>query len=128
MWHNAPMSNEAPLKPVIWICSAKKDLAAFPCKITSAAGYDLFLAQKGQKPKSAKPMRIFGGSGVQEITESHNGSTYRIVYTTRLDGYIYVLHCFEKKSKNGIETPHTEIDMIRARLKKAEDDHSRRNG
>jgi phage-related protein len=33
---------------------------------------------------------------------------------------VYVLHCFEKKSKHGIETPKREMDLIRARLKDAE--------
>jgi phage-related protein len=33
---------------------------------------------------------------------------------------IYVLHCFEKKSKRGIETPKREMDLIRERLKEAE--------
>lgn len=33
---------------------------------------------------------------------------------------IYVLHCFQKKSKQGIKTPKQDIDLIRERLKAAQ--------
>jgi phage-related protein len=33
---------------------------------------------------------------------------------------VFVLHCFQKKSKRGISTPKQELDLIRARLKMAE--------
>jgi phage-related protein len=33
---------------------------------------------------------------------------------------VFVLHCFTKTSKRGIETPKEEMDIIRARLKVAE--------
>jgi phage-related protein len=47
-------------------------------------------------------------------------NAYRAVYTVRFAGAVYILHCFEKKSKRGIETPKREMDLIRARLKEAE--------
>jgi phage-related protein len=33
---------------------------------------------------------------------------------------VFVLHCFQKKSKRGIATPKEDIDIIRSRLKVAE--------
>jgi phage-related protein len=33
---------------------------------------------------------------------------------------VYVLHAFQKKSKTGIATPKSEIDLIRQRLAMAE--------
>jgi phage-related protein len=33
---------------------------------------------------------------------------------------VFVLHCFQKKSKRGIETPKKDMDIIRDRLKQAE--------
>ncbi len=33
---------------------------------------------------------------------------------------VFVLHCFQKKSKRGIETPKEDSAIIRARLKIAE--------
>jgi phage-related protein len=33
----------------------------------------------------------------------------------------FVLHCFQKKSTDGIATPKPDIDIVRARLKAAQD-------
>ena len=33
---------------------------------------------------------------------------------------VFVLHCFQKKSKRGIATPKEDMDIIHARLKIAE--------
>jgi phage-related protein len=32
---------------------------------------------------------------------------------------VFVLHCFQKKSKTGIATPKQDMDIVRARLKVA---------
>jgi phage-related protein len=72
----------------------------------------------------AKPLRGFGGAGVLEVVEDHDGDTYRAVYTVRLAGRVYVLHAFQKKSKSGIATPRAEINLIKARLKRAEELHA----
>ena len=55
-----------------------------------------------------------------ELVEDHRGDTYRAVYTVRYATRIYVLHVFQKKSKHGIATPKKEIELIRARLRRAE--------
>ena len=39
---------------------------------------------------------------------------------------VYVLHAFKKKSKRGIKTPQSDIDLIKQRLKAAEADHASR--
>jgi len=54
-----------------------------------------------------------------EVVDDFDGDTYRAVYTVRLAGVVYVLHAFQKKSKSGIETPKSEIDIIKARLARA---------
>ena len=71
-----------------------------------------------------KPLRGFGGAGILEIVEDHDGDTYRAVYTVRFAGRVYALHAFQKKSKSGIKTPKAEIDLIKLRLKRAEDEHA----
>lgn len=48
------------------------------------------------------------------------GGTYRAVYTVKFPEAIFVLHCFQKKSKRGIATPKADMDIIRARLKVAQ--------
>lgn len=43
------------------------------------------------------------------------------MYTVRFTDVIIVLHAFQKKSKRGIETPKQDMELIRSRLKLAEE-------
>ncbi len=89
-------------------------------------GYALYQAQLGRKAPSAKPLAGFGGASVLEIVEVFQTNTYRAVYTVKFSEFLYVLHAFQKKSKKGIATPKTEIDLIRKRLRLAEEDYKAR--
>ena len=93
-----------------------------PEDVIDVFGFALHLAQTGKKHAKAKPLRGFGGAGVLEVVEDHLGDTYRAVYTVKIDDAVYVLHCFQKKSKQGIETPKHDMDLIRERLKAAQAD------
>jgi phage-related protein len=108
-------------KHVLWVGSSKKDLMAMPDEVKSAFGFALYLAQQGKKHQNAKPLKGFSGAGVMEVIEDNLGDTFRAVYTVKIAENIYVLHCFQKKSKRGIETPKQDIDLIRDRLKMAQD-------
>ena len=89
-------------------------------------GYALYLAQVGRKHEAAKPLKGFGSAGVLEIVDATAGGTYRGVYTVRFAGVVYVLHCFQKKSKRGIATPKADIDLIKRRLVSASEDYRKR--
>ena len=112
------------IKPVVWISSARADLSTFPEEVKDAIGYALYVAPQGGKHRDAKPLQGFGGAGILEIVEDHDGDTYRAVYTVRLAGRVYALHAFQKKSKRRIKTPKAEIDLIKRRLKRAEEEHT----
>jgi phage-related protein len=112
---------DAPPRTVIWVGPTRKELRAFPRQVQRAVGLALYAAQLGETPPDAKPLKGFGGAGVLELVEDHRGDTYRAVYTVRFATRIFVLHVFQKKSKHGIATPQKEIELIRARLKWAED-------
>jgi len=60
---------------------------------------------------------------VLEIVDDYDGDTYRAVYTVRIAEIVYVLHAFQKKSKKGIETPKSDRDLIKLRLRLAEEDY-----
>jgi phage-related protein len=60
---------------------------------------------------------------VLEVVDDFGGETYRAVYTIRFTGIVYVLHAFQKKSKHGIATPRTDIELIEKRLKRAKEDY-----
>lgn len=106
-----------------FVGSAKEDLSGFPEEVKQDIGYALFEVQKGQKPQSAKPLKGFGGAGVLELIERFDGDTYRAVYTVKFREAVYVLRCFQKKAKSGIKTPQQDIELIKRRLKAAEEDY-----
>lgn len=90
-----------------------------PDEVQSTFGYALYLAQIGNKHDQAKPLKGFGSAGVLEVVESEAGGTFRAVYTLKIAGAVYVLHCFQKKSGAGIATPKPDMDLVRDRLKVA---------
>jgi phage-related protein len=107
-------------KPLGWIGSSKKDLMALPADVRKFFGHALDFAQRGNQHGAAKVMKGFGGAGVLEMVEDAIGGTYRAVYTVKFEEAVFVLHCFQKKSKSGIATPKEDMDIIRVRLKIAE--------
>ena len=109
-----------PTKLLHWVASSKKDLMAMPQDIQDTFGYALHLAQIGQKHQDAKPLKGFGGAGVLEVVEDFQGNAYRAVYTVRYAAAVYVVHCFQKKSTQGIATPKPDVDLINLRLKAIE--------
>ena len=108
------------LKPLYWVGSSKKDLMSLPGLIRDVFGYALHLSQDSKKHTQAKPLKGFGGAGVLEVIEDHFGNTYRAVYTVKLANGVYVLHCFQKKSTSGIQTPKPDMDLIHERFKAAQ--------
>ena len=83
-------------------------------------GYALYVAQRGGKHQDAKALSGFGGAGVLEVIKDYRGDTFRAVYTLKYAGTVYVLHAFQKKSKNGRQTPRRDIELIKQRLREAE--------
>lgn len=113
-------SKSSKVKPLEWIGSSYKDLLALPTEVVSEFGFALFQAQVGEQHVCAKVLKGFGGAGVLEVVESDVGGTYRAVYTVQFAEAVYVLHCFQKKSKQGVATPKQDMDIIQSRLKVAQ--------
>lgn len=106
-----------------WVKSSKKDLMDLSAEIRKMIGYSLHLAQLEKDDVDSKPLKGFGSAKVREIVKNDSNSTYRTVYTVEFKEVIYVLHVFKKKSKNGIETPKQEVELIKNRLKVAQQMH-----
>ena len=111
---------------LFWVGSTRKDLKAFPPEVRHAVGFALFQAQLGRKHLDAKVLKGFGGAGVLEVVSDHDGETFRTVDTVRFAGAVYALHAFQKQSKRGIMSPRSELEIIRKRLKEAEQDYAKR--
>ena len=54
-----------------------------------------------------------------EVVSDHRGDTFRTIYTVKLKKAVYVLHVFQKKSKHGIATPQSELELVKQRLMRA---------
>jgi phage-related protein len=106
------------LKPVIWLGDSLRELKTFPAAVQDEMSYAIYLAQRGDRHVSAKPLKGLG-SGVLEIVSDHRGDTFRSVYTVRYVDRVFVLHAFQKKSKSGITTPKADVELIKQRLKRA---------
>jgi phage-related protein len=114
------MTDDPPLKPVIWVAARLKDLREFPAPVQDHLGYALYVAQRGGKHQDAKVLNGFGGAGVLEVIKDYRGDTFRAVYTLKYAEMVFVLHAFQKKSKSGRQTPLREIELIKQRLREAE--------
>jgi phage-related protein len=110
-------------KPLFWVGRSNETVRDFPREVRRTVGFALGLAQMGGKFIDSKPLKGFGGAGVLEIVEDFRGDSYRCVYTVKFADAVYVLHAFQKKSKSGIQTPKHEIDLVKDRLKRAEEHH-----
>ena len=93
----------------------------FPDPVQDPIGYALYVAQSGGKHRDAKALSGFGGAGVVEVVSDYRGDTFRAIHTVRLARSLFVLHAFQKKSKTGRETPPRDMDLIRQRLREAEE-------
>jgi phage-related protein len=114
------MTDEPTLRPVIWVGSSRRDLRQFPEPVQDHMGYALYVAQQGGRHRDTKVLSGFGGAGVVEVMKDFRGDTFRAVYTLRHEGAVYVLHAFQKKSKTGRATPLRDMQLIRQRLREAE--------
>ena len=114
-------------KPLIWVGASLKDLRAFPDDVKDVMGFALSEAQNGRKHRDAKPLKGFRGAGVLEIVDDFDGDTFRAVYTVKLAGAVYALHAFQKKSKTGIGTSKSDLDMVERRLRLARVHHNKQN-
>lgn len=103
------------MKKLVWLVDSRSRVRSFPAGVQDDIGYALYAAQVGEMSPKAKPLRGLG-TGVTEIVANDESGTYRVVYTVAIGDSIYVVHAFQKKSKIGISTPKSEIELVWQRL------------
>lgn len=84
------------LKSLIWMGSSLEDLRAFPEQIRKDAGFQLHRIQAGLEAVDWKPMAEIG-KGVAEVRLRDRSGNYRVIYLSRTEDAVYILHCFNKK-------------------------------
>lgn len=104
-------------RPISWIKAARKDFEDFPAPVQMDAQRALTVAAEGRRADHVKPLKGFD-SGVMEIVLRYRGDAFRVVYAVQLGADVWVIHAFQKKSKQGIKTPQHEIDLVHERLKR----------
>jgi len=111
------MAEARKTRPVSWIKAALKEFETFPEDAQSILLAALTIAADGGKADIAKPMQGLG-SGVFEIALAFRGDAFRVIYAIQVAEEMWVIHTFQKKSKQGIKTPRHEIDLVKDRLKR----------
>ena len=98
---------------VAWEGRSKETLQSFPDQVKQNLGFQLWQLQEGRQPSDYRPLTSIG-LGVFELRDQDERGWYRLVYLSRIADVIYVLHCFEKKSR---EMPRREFETAKRRLK-----------
>jgi phage-related protein len=95
------------MKPVRFLGDSLERLREFPEDARHDTGYQLELVQRGEQPMPSI------GKGVEELRVKDESGTYRVVYTARFAGAVYVLHAFQKKTQL---TSRRDIEIARQRF------------
>lgn len=98
---------------VTWEGDSREVLQSFPEDVRQNFGFELWQLQQGERPSNYRPLPSIG-TGVFELRDQDERAWYRVVYLSRINDMIYVLHCFEKKSR---EMPRRDFEKAKQRLK-----------
>jgi phage-related protein len=106
-------TEESRLAPIAWEGDSREVLKGFPEDVRQNFGFELWQLQLGERPSDYRPLTSIG-PGVFELRDQDERAWYRVVYLSRIEDVIYVLHCFEKKSR---EMPRKDFEKAKQRLK-----------
>ena len=101
------------MKPLHFVGRSREDLHGFPDEARHRAGYELWQVQLGLEPSDFKPMPEVG-AGAYEI-RIWTGTTWRVIYVANRADFVYVLHCFQKKTQ---QTSKKDIDLAARRYRR----------
>lgn len=101
------------MKRLEFLGDALDRLRDFPEPARKEAGVQLHKIQLGLEPSDWKPMTTIG-AGVREIRIRDETGAFRIIYVTRIEDAVYVLHAFQKKTQ---QTAKRDLDIATARLR-----------
>ena len=101
-----------PAKELYFVGASLDDLRDFPEDARREAGHQLYLVQLGDEPHDWKPMTSVG-PGVYEI-RIHTALEHRVLYLSKHSEAIYVLHAFQKTTR---QTRQADINLARERLR-----------
>ena len=101
------------MRPIEFRGDSLDRLREFPKEARREAGFQLDRVQRGLDPFDWKPMSSVG-AGVREIRVRDESGAFRVLYVTKFEDAVYVLHCFQKKTR---ATPKRDIDLAEKRYR-----------
>ncbi len=106
------MPNEDSKSRIKWEGDSRDEIRSWPEGARENIGGDLRRLEDHEEALDSKSM---GKSlpGVSELRDEDKDFWYRLLYTLR-SGWIYVLHCFKKKTN---QTSQSDIGIAKRRLK-----------
>jgi len=99
---------------IAWEGNSKEILSSFPDDVKVTLGFSLRQVQNGRQPRCDHRSMSSVGKGVWELKEGDARTWYRVMYLTRVNNVIHVLHCFEKDSR---KTDKRDIETAKSRLR-----------
>ncbi len=101
-------------KEIRWVGSAYGELLNFPYEARRQAGFQLRKVQAGLEPDDWRPFRQVG-EGTCEIRIREANGAFRIMYVVKFHEAVYVLHCFQKKTRTtSLQDKHITETRYRA--------------
>lgn len=101
------------MRALEFLGSSRDDLRAMPDAGRHDIGLQLIRVQFGGEPMNFKPMTTVG-AGVYEIRVRDASGAYRAIYDAKFATAVYVLHAFQKKSR---QTAKRDVELSKARYK-----------
>jgi phage-related protein len=113
-----PLVGDSSPQNVVFDGDSRDIIRSFPKDIRSDLGADLDRVQNGEKPLDSAPMAPVL-PGVFELRGDDQSFWYRVLYK-QIEGVVYVLHCFKKKtnktSLNDIKIARERLSRLKGRL------------
>lgn len=90
----------------------------FPVTARREAGHQIHRVQCGRTPDNWKPMKAVG-KGVREIRVSASDGIFRVIYVANIDDKVYVLRCFQKKTR---ATSKADVEVAKKRYRELQNE------
>jgi phage-related protein len=102
-------SERPKLAEIVWEGDSKEVLRSFPEAVIQNFGFELWQLQQGERPRNYRPLPSIG-PGVFELRDQDERGWYRVVYLSRIDDVIDVLHCFREEEPRNAREGFSEIE------------------
>lgn len=101
---------------IVWWGHSKEVISGFPPKVKENLGYALHLLQCGEEPPDYRSLSSVE-KGLFELRDQDKDGWYRVIYLSRRNNVIHVVHAFEK---DNLKMPEREKEVARQNLKAVE--------